>query len=377
MDQGITQATDDLYMYKFRTNLCSEKRRCTNPSGCFDAHSNIMKRRVPTQMKSNGGLFNYIPEACPEWRKSKKCFMGKSCPRSHGWLEIIFHPLLYKTKLCKAPRRNGVCGAYGVYCAKAHTRCEIRSLVEIYGENWKRHYDIANRLKVTSNRRPIKATTGMARSHKRRNSVMMKKQKRNIDRVGLAVPPRNRYILDVNLFAKYLLGSQESQLKLPPICLKPSLEGQVSTDSDVSFEDLSSCDERVKNSKTGLCLSKRKITSYTQLYSSDHTYAKEVEDGSQKHEVSASPWQKDESSQSTSSPAEDPHMTSCCSFSLWEDELVSKLSLDGVDWGNCLYCEGDNWANHSCILLGRDNEILCEQVSKNELSTKVLENCLS
>merc|ERR1719334_2261008 len=43
-------------------------------------------------MKSNGGLFNYIPEACPEWHKSKTCFMGKRCPRSHGWLEIIFHP---------------------------------------------------------------------------------------------------------------------------------------------------------------------------------------------------------------------------------------------------------------------------------------------
>jgi len=245
--------------------------------------------------------------------------MGKRCPRSHGWLEIIFHPLLYKTKLCTAPRRNGVCSAYGVYCAKAHMRSEIRSLVEIYGENWKRHYDIANRLKVTSHPRPIKATTGTARSHKRKNSVMMKKQKPKIDRVGLAVPPRNAYVLDVNLFAKYLLGTQESQLKLPPTCLKPSLEGKVSTDSDVSFEDLSSCDERVKNCKTALSSNKRKITSYTQLYSSDHTNANEVEDGSPKHEVSASVWQKDESSQSTSSPTEDPHMTSCCSYSVLDD----------------------------------------------------------
>jgi len=40
--------------------------------------------------------------------------------------------------------------------------------------------------------------------------------------------------------------------------------------------------------------------------------------------------------------------------------MESKLSLDGVDWGNCLYCEGDDWA--TCMLLGRDNE-LCEQVS--------------
>jgi len=234
-----------------------------------------MKRRVPTQMKSDGGLFNYIPEACPEWRKSKTCFMGKRCPRSHGWLEIIFHPLLYKTKLCTAPRRRGVCSAYGVYCAKAHTRCEIRSLVKIYGENWKRHYDIANRLKVASNRRPIRGTSGMARSHTRKIPFMMNKQKLKIDRVGLAVPPRNMKILDINLFAKYLLGTEDSHLQ-------PSLEGQVSTDSDVSFEEFGTCDERLKNCKTGLCLSKRKITSYTQLYSSDHTSEKDVEGKSPK-----------------------------------------------------------------------------------------------
>merc|ERR1719173_359886 len=286
-------------------------------------------------MISNGGLFNYIPEACPEWRKSRRCFLGKRCPRSHGWLEIIFHPLLYKTKLCTAPRRNGVCSAYGVYCAKAHTRGEIRSLVEIYGENWKRHYDIANRLKVQSNRRPVKGTTGMAGSHKRKNSIMMKKQRWKIDRVGLAIPPRNMKILDVNLFAKYLLGAQDSQLQ-------PWLERHVSRDSDVSFEDLSTCGERLKNSKAGLFLSKRKVTSYTQLYSSDHTSDKEGEDKSPKSQVSASVSQKDESSQSTSSPATDHHMTSCCSFSLLEDELESKLSLDGVDWGNCLYCEVDH-----------------------------------
>jgi len=175
----------------------------------------------------------------------------------------------------------------------------------------------------------------MAGSHKRKNSIMMNKQRWKIDRVGLAIPPRNMKILDVNLFAKYLLGAQDSQLQ-------PWLERHVSRDSDVSFEDLSTCGERLKNSKTGLFLSKRKVTSYTQLYSSDHTSDKEGEDKSPKSQVSASVSQKDESSQSTSSPATDHHMTSCCSFSLLEDELESKLSLDGVDWGNCLYCEVDN-----------------------------------
>jgi len=360
MDQGITQshvqATDDLYMYKFRTKLCSEKRRCSNPSGCFDAHSNLMKRRVPRQLKSHGGRFNYVPEACPEWRKSKSCFLGKSCPRSHGWLEIIFHPLLYKTKLCLAPRRKGVCSAYGVYCAKAHTRSEIRSLVEIYGENWKTHYEISDRQNVKSSRRIIRGTT--VGSQWWRTSGMMKNHKRKMDRVGRAVPQKNRYILDVNEFAKYLLDTHDSQLKQQQICLEPLDDDQLSADTDISFEDWSSCDEELKCGKSGLLSSKEKITSYTQLYSIHNTSDKEVKDGSPKHEVSGSACQKEEKSQSTTNLAEDAHMTSCSSLiSLINDELESKISLDGIDWGNCLYCVGDS--------LGRGNEILCDKGTQN------------
>jgi len=358
MDQGLTrshvQATDDLYMYRFRTRLCSEKRRCTNPSGCFDAHSNIMRRRVPKQMISNGGRFNYIPEACPEWSKSKKCFMGMSCPRAHGWLEIIFHPLIYKTKLCTAPRRNGVCGAHGVYCAKAHTRSEIRTLAKIYGENWKIHYEISDRLKFKSSKRTLRATTAMTASNWRKTYGMIKNHGRKINRVGLAVPQGKMYVLDVNSFAKYLLDTRGSQRKQQQKCLEPSEEDKESAETDISFDDWSSSGEELKCSKS--VSRKGKITSYTQLYNSRHTLDKEVEDG--RHEVSGSTCQKEERSQTTRSPPGDDQMTSCRSFiSLLDDELESKLSVDGIDWGNCLYCVGDT--------LGHGHEILCEQVSQN------------
>jgi len=52
---------------------------------------------------------------------------------------------LYRTKLCKSHYRNGVCREYGVYCAKAHKPSDARDLVKIYGENWKRHYDLSGR----------------------------------------------------------------------------------------------------------------------------------------------------------------------------------------------------------------------------------------
>jgi len=135
---------DDAYMYTFRTNRCT-KKRCRNASRCFDAHSQVMRRRVPEQ--DENGRFNYIPEPCPQWKQMKKCCIGESCPRSHGWLEIIYHPLLYKTKMCRSYNKNGICQEYGMYCAKAHSPKEIRNLVKIYGEDWKNLYDLSKQHK--------------------------------------------------------------------------------------------------------------------------------------------------------------------------------------------------------------------------------------
>jgi len=142
--------TDEAYMFEFRTNFC-KKKRCRNASKCFDAHSKHMKRRVP---KLNAdGLFNYIPEECLQWKNSKKenkCNAGERCLRSHGWLEKIFHPLLYKTKICESSHKNGICSEYGAYCAFAKNQSEVRSLVKIYGEGWKQHYDLSEREKKGS-----------------------------------------------------------------------------------------------------------------------------------------------------------------------------------------------------------------------------------
>jgi len=232
------QVNDDLIMYKFRTELCNRKRRCKNPSNCFDAHSSIMKRRVPRQVKSNGGLFNYIPEPCPYWEKSKKCRMGVKCPRSHGWLEVIFHPLLYKTKLCKSRRKQGVCSEYGVYCAKAHSRAEIRSLTGIYGVDWKRHYDLAGRVtEVRSENRCSRPKLNMVKSRK-------------MERVGLAMVPKDRHMIDLNLFAEYILAKEISNHDDPPTCRDPgSPTIEHLADSDIPFEDLGSYDYYEKQSE--------------------------------------------------------------------------------------------------------------------------------
>jgi len=193
----------------------------------------------------------------------------------------------------------------------------------------------------------------MAWSNKRTTYGMMKNPQRKINRVGVAVPQENRDVLDLNLFAKYLLDTHGSQLKQQQRCLELSEEDPESTETDISFEDLSS-DEVLKCSKSGLLSRKGKITSYTQLYNLRQTLNKEVEDGG--YEVSGSTCQKEERTWSTRSTPEHAHMTPCSSIiSLLDCELESKLSWDGIDWGNCLYCVGDG--------LGHGNEIMCEQVS--------------
>jgi len=141
---GEAAKLDDKYMYEFCTRRCTWKE-CPKDASCFDAHSKVMCRRVPKQIWSLGGLFNYIPEHCPQYKWKKKCNFGDNCFRAHGWLEVIFHPLLYKTKLCKSTHENGACRLYGIYCAKAHKRSEMRNLAKIYGKNWKVHYDTSKR----------------------------------------------------------------------------------------------------------------------------------------------------------------------------------------------------------------------------------------
>jgi len=197
MRQTKSDDANELYMYKFRTKFCSMKGKCPSPATCFDAHSKILKRRVPKLIEVSG-VYNYIPECCPQWRRSKSCSSGENCPRSHGWLEVIYHPLLYKTKLCKSDRKDGICTEYGQYCAKAHNRIEVRSLVNIFGEDWKRHYDLSGRF----GSRPGGDPTG--------SKVSIRRYKHQRNRVGLAVAPKSYQTIDINLFAGYLLEKQAS-----------------------------------------------------------------------------------------------------------------------------------------------------------------------
>lgn len=222
MLQTKYEDANEMYMYKFRTKFCSLKGKCPSPATCFDAHSKILRRRVPKIIEGTG-KYNYIPKCCPQWRRSKFCSAGESCPRSHGWLEVIYHPLLYKTKLCKSHLKDGICTEYGQYCAKAHNRIEIRSLVNIFGDDWKRHYDLSGRFGP----RPEDALTGF--------NVNIKRYKRHKNRVGLAVAPKSYQTIDINLFAGHLLEKQSSMHDLTRKHLDQNLELFPPFDSEDQF----------------------------------------------------------------------------------------------------------------------------------------------
>jgi len=226
MRQAKFQSTNDFYMYQFRTKLCCKKDTCWDEAACIDAHSSDTKRRMP-KINEETGEFNYIPKPCPEWSNSEICSMGEDCPRSHGWLEMIYHPLLYKTKLCKSKRKNGVCIAYGFYCAKAHSRSEIRSLVNIFGEDWKRYYDLTWRDGFNS----VDVIPGFT-------DVSTKSRKNRRMHVGLATAPKSQEMLDVNLFAYYLLEKQAADRNGSRNNLDCSVETDLWSDWDDDFEDL-------------------------------------------------------------------------------------------------------------------------------------------
>jgi len=94
--------------------------------------------------------------------------------------------------------------------------------VNIFGEDWKRHYDLSGRFGT----RPEDALG---------HNVNIKRYKRHRNRVGLAVAPKSYQTIDINLFAGHLLEKQSSMLDRSRTHLDQNLELFPSYDSDDHF----------------------------------------------------------------------------------------------------------------------------------------------
>mmetsp|Transcript_7801 Transcript_7801/g.11077 ORF Transcript_7801/g.11077 Transcript_7801/m.11077 type:complete len:639 (+) Transcript_7801:160-2076(+) len=142
------------YMYKFRVEQCLSHAlgRCQyDGNSCFHSHGEESSRRIPELIN---GKFNYLPIRCQYMLKGKTCHHARNCRFAHSKEEVIYHPSKYKTQLCphrlkkvqviqqpggvpnQADSSMGgiegktkemwVCAGYGIHCAKAHGKDDLR-----------------------------------------------------------------------------------------------------------------------------------------------------------------------------------------------------------------------------------------------------------
>lgn len=77
------------------------------------------RRRCPV---FNGNCEGYRPALCKSYNtKTGTCDYGPNCVYAHGYNELLFHPAIYKTKMCKYSKDGKYCPA-GVYCCYAHDK---------------------------------------------------------------------------------------------------------------------------------------------------------------------------------------------------------------------------------------------------------------
>lgn len=91
---------DDFYMFHFKTSWCPFNLTYHDKGQCVYAHNWQDYRRKPN-------IANYEPVSCPHWKSTdyilnyeNGCPNREKCNKCHGWKELEYHPLLYKTKPC-------------------------------------------------------------------------------------------------------------------------------------------------------------------------------------------------------------------------------------------------------------------------------------
>lgn len=83
------------FMYRFKTQYCTQKNIKHDWAMCIFAHKPQDFRRPPDQY-SNG------PEDCKNIAEDaeENCPLGFKCKNAHSTYERLYHPLKYKTNPC-------------------------------------------------------------------------------------------------------------------------------------------------------------------------------------------------------------------------------------------------------------------------------------
>ena len=115
---SMERVEDARYLFEFKTQPCRDLQ-CEDQE-CWNYHSYKDKRRVPRYLPETQG-FTYSASTCT----MPSCDYP-NCTCAHNGLEVSFHPLLYKTKLCAGMIAQNHCNFKGPHCAFAHSQAELR-----------------------------------------------------------------------------------------------------------------------------------------------------------------------------------------------------------------------------------------------------------
>lgn len=117
---------------RFRTKVCTlaSSLRCDfGIERCNYSHNLYWARRCPFYLRDSS-ILRYIPACCPDVELGpgsavlkNTCPRGNNCSFAHSLEEMNYHPLIYKTELCKE-YRVGRCKTY--YCHMVHGLAEFR-----------------------------------------------------------------------------------------------------------------------------------------------------------------------------------------------------------------------------------------------------------
>ncbi|BAM39310.1 uncharacterized protein TOT_010000769 [Theileria orientalis strain Shintoku] len=117
---------------RFRTKVCTlaSSLRCDfGVERCNYSHNLYWARRCPFYLRDSS-ILRYIPHVCPDVELGEgttvlrnSCPRGNNCSFAHSYEEIHYHPLVYKTQVCK-DYRIGKCKTY--YCHLVHGLAEYR-----------------------------------------------------------------------------------------------------------------------------------------------------------------------------------------------------------------------------------------------------------
>jgi hypothetical protein len=115
---------EDFFMFKFKTVMCPFSSLPHDKAQCVYSHNWQDFRRKPN-------LFHYNPTSCNNWKfnnyivnYSDGCQMSGNCDKCHGWKELDYHPLVYKTKPCA----NGMNCHRTFECPFYHSEGEKRNI---------------------------------------------------------------------------------------------------------------------------------------------------------------------------------------------------------------------------------------------------------